>query len=63
MERRELQAKSIHFRRQLMKDRRKAMYQNKYDRIKCIIAHSVFTQQTREIIEGRIKHIERSELA
>ena len=49
MERRKLQANSIHFSKQLMKDRRKAMYQNEYDRIKGIIAHSVLPQQTREI--------------
>ena len=63
MERRELQAKSIHFRRQLMKDRRKAMYQNEYDRIKGIISHTVVPEQTKEIIQKRMKQIEKFELA
>ena len=40
-------------RTKLLKDRRKAMYQNEYDRIKGIIAHRVLPQQTREHIEGR----------
>ena len=62
MERHELKAKSLEFRTKLLKDRRKAMYQNEYDRIKGIIAHTVVPQQTKEIIQKRMKQIEKFEL-
>ena len=63
MERHELKAKSLEFRTKLLKDRRKAMYQNEYDRIKGIIAHTVVPEQTKEIIQKRMKQIEKFELA
>ena len=63
MERHELKAKSINFRTKLLQDRRKSMYQNEYDRIKGIIAHTVVPEQTKEIIQKRMKQIEKFELA
>ena len=63
MERHELKAKSINFRMKLLQDRRKSMYQNEYDRIKGIIAHTVVPEQTKEIIQKRMKQIEKFELA
>ena len=47
----------------LLQDRRKSMYQNEYDRIKGIIAHTVVPEQTKEIIQKRMKQIEKFELA
>ena len=47
----------------LMNDRRKAMYQNEYDRIKGIIAHTVVPEQTKQVIQKRMKQIEKFELA
>ena len=63
MERHEMRAKSINFRMKLLQDRRKSMYQNEYDRIKGIIAHTVVPEQTKEIIQKRMKQIEKFELA
>ena len=63
MERHELKAKSINFRMKLLQDRRKSMYQNEYDRIKGIIGHTVVPEQTKEIIQKRMKQIEKFELA
>ena len=63
MERHELKAKSINFRMKLLQDRRKSMYQNEYDRIKGIIAHTVIPQQTRDTIKKRMEQIEKFELA
>ena len=63
MERHELRAKSINFRMKLLKDRRKSMYQNEYDRIKGIIGHSILPQGTKENIERRMKEIEKFQLA
>ena len=63
MERHELKAKSINFRMKLLQDRRKSMYQNEYDRIKGIIAHTVVPEQTKEVIQKRMKQIEKFELA
>ena len=63
MERHELKAKSLEFRTKLLKDRRKAMYQNEYDKIKRILTHTVVPQQTKEIIQKRMKQIKKFELA
>ena len=63
MERHELKAKNINFRMKLLQDRRKSMYQNEYDRIKGILAHTVVPEQTKEIIQKRMKQIEKFELA
>ena len=63
MERHELKAKSINFRMKLLQDRRKSMYQNEYDRIKGIIAHTVVPEQTKEVIQKRMKQLEKFELA
>ena len=63
MERHELKAKSINFRTKLLQDRRKSMYQNEYDRIKGILAHTVVPEQTKDVIQRRMKQIEKFELA
>ena len=63
LERHELKAKNINVRMKLLQDRRKSMYQNEYDRIKGIIAHTVVPEQTKEIIQKRMKQIEKFELA
>ena len=63
MERHEMRAKSINFRMKLLQDRRKSMYQNEYDRIKGIIAHSILPQGTKENIERRMKELEKFQLA
>ena len=63
MERRALRAKNIDFRMKLLQDRRKSMYQNEYDRIKCILAHTVVPEQTKDVIQRRMKQIEKFELA
>ena len=63
MERHELKAKSINFRMKLLQDRRKSMYQNEYDRIKGILAHTVVPQQTRDTIKKKMEQIEKFELA
>ena len=63
MERHELKAKNINFRMKLLQDRRKSMYQNEYDRIKGIIAHTVVPEQTRDTIKKRMEQIEKFELA
>ena len=63
MERHELKAKNINFRMKLLQDRRKSMYQNEYDRIKGIIAHTVVPEQTKEVIQKRMKQLEKFELA
>ena len=63
MERHELKAKNINFRMKLLQDRRKSMYQNEYDRIKGILAHTVLPQQTRDTIKKRMEQIEKFELA
>ena len=51
LEAHELKAKSINFRRKLLQDRKKAGYQNEYDRLRGTIAHTVVTNHTKAIIE------------
>ena len=63
MDRQETTQKSILFRNQLLKDRRKSMYQNEYDRIRSVIAHTVVPQQTKDLFENRLKEIEKFQLA
>ena len=63
MERHELKAKNINFRMKLLQDRRKSMYQNEYDRTKRIIAHTVVPEQTKQVIQKRMKQLEKFELA
>ena len=63
MERHDTRQTSVLFRNQLLKDRRKAMYQNEYDRIRGVIAHTVVPQQTKDVLENRLKEIERFQLA
>ena len=62
MERHETRQKSILFRNQLLKDRRTSMYQNEYDRIR-VIANTVVPQQTNDVLENRLKDIEKFQLA
>ena len=63
MDGQETRQKSILFRNQLLKDRRKSKYQNEYDRIRCVIAHTVVPQQTKDVFENRLKEIEKFQLA
>ena len=63
VERHELRAKNIHFRRKLLKDRKKENYRNEYDRLRGIIAHSILPQGTKENIERRMKELEKFQLA
>ena len=63
IERHEMRAKRFECRTKLLNDRRKSMYQNEYDRIKHIIAHTVVPEQTNETIQRRMKHIEKFESA
>ena len=53
LEAHELKAKSIHFRNKLLRDRKRASYQNEYDRLRSTIEHTVVSQHTREVIEKR----------
>jgi len=53
LESHELKAKSIHFRTKLLQDRRKASYQNEYDRLRGAVSHTVVSEQTKAIIEKR----------
>ena len=53
LEAHELKAKSIHFRNKLLRDRKRASYQNEYDRLRGAIENTVVTSHTREIIEKR----------
>ena len=53
LEAHELKAKSIHFRTKLLQDRRKASYQNEYDRLRGAAAHTVVSEQTKAVIENR----------
>ena len=63
MERHETRQKSNLFRNQLLRDRRKSMYQNEYDRIRGVIAHTVVPQQTTGVLENRLKEIKKFQLA
>ena len=51
--------KSIMFRNNLLKNRQKTNYQNEYDRLRGIIAHTVVPMETKERIEERLKDIEK----
>ena len=53
LEAHELKAKSIHFRTKLLQDRRKASYQNEYDRLRGAVSHTTVSEQTKAIIEKR----------
>ena len=53
LEAHELKAKSIHFRNKLLRDRKRASYQNEYDRLRGTIENTLVTSHTREIIEKR----------
>ena len=53
LEAHELKSKNIHFRNKLLRDRKRASYQNEYDRLRGAIAHTVVSQHTREVIEKR----------
>ena len=62
MERHDMRAKSLECRSQLLKDRRKSMYQNEYERIEGILAHTV-VPETKKTIQIIMRHIEKFELA
>ena len=53
LEAHELKAKNIHFINKLLRDRKRASYQNEYDRLRGAIENTVVSQHTREIIEKR----------
>ena len=53
LEAHELKDKNINFRNKLMRDRKRASYQNEYDRLRGAIENTVVTSHTREIIEKR----------
>ena len=53
LEAHELKAKNVHFRTKLLQDRRKASYQNEYDRLRGVIAHTTVSEQTKAVIEKR----------
>ena len=53
LEAHELKAKNIHFRTKLLQDRRKASYQNEYDRLRGAVSHTTVSEQTKAIIEKR----------
>jgi hypothetical protein len=55
--------KSIAFRNNILKNREKANYQNEYDRLRGIIAHTVVPMETKERIEQRLKDIEKFTIA
>ena len=50
LESHELKAKSIHFRNKLLRDRKRASYQNEYNRLRGAIAHTVVSEQTKAVI-------------
>ena len=54
----ELKAKSIQFRTKLLQDRKKAGYQNEYDRMRGAIAHTVVPAQTVRNIRNRMRELE-----
>jgi hypothetical protein len=59
----ETRAKSILFRNKLIKDRDKTMYQNEYDRLRGVLAHSVISEQTKKRLQDRVEQIEQFKLA
>ena len=58
LEAHELKAKSINFRRKLLQDRKKAGYQNEYDRLRGAIGHTVVSAQTVRNIRNRMRELE-----
>ena len=58
LEAHELKAKNIHFRTKLLQDRRKASYQNEYDRLRGAVAHTVVSDHTVLNIRNRMKVLE-----
>tara|TARA_B100001094_G_C17840307_1_gene627615 strand:+ start:395 stop:724 length:330 start_codon:yes stop_codon:yes gene_type:complete len=55
--------KSIAFRNNILKNREKSNYQNEYDRLRGIIAHTVVPVETKDRIEQRLKYIEDFKIA
>ena len=58
LEAHELKVKSNHFRRKLLQDRKKAGYQNEYDRLRGAIAHAVVPAQTVRNIRNRMRELQ-----
>ena len=58
LEAHELKAKSIHFRTKLLQDRRKASYQNEYDRLRGAVSHTTVPAQTIRNIRNRMRVLE-----
>ena len=58
MEMHETKQKSILFRKQILDDRVRANYQNEYERLRGVIAHTVVPEQTRQRLINRIGQLQ-----
>ena len=58
MEMHEMRQKSILFRKNVLEQRAKANYQNEYERLRGVIAHTVVPEQTRQRLTARIGQLE-----
>ena len=58
MEMHETKQKSILFRKQVLDDRVRANYQNEYERLRGVIAHTVVPEQTRQRLISRIGQLQ-----
>ena len=58
MEMHEMRQKSILFRKNVLDQRAKANYQNEYERLRGVIAHTVVPEQTRQRLIARLGRLE-----
>ena len=58
MEMHETKQKSILFRKQILDDRVRANYQNEYERLRGVIAHTVVPERTRQRLINRIGQLQ-----
>ena len=58
MEMHETKQKSILFRKQVLDDRVRANYQNEYERLRGVIAHTVVPEQTRQRLIARVGQLQ-----
>ena len=58
MEMHETKQKSILFRKQILDDRVRANYQNEYERLRGVIAHTVVPEQTRQRLINRVGQLQ-----
>jgi hypothetical protein len=54
----DVKVKSVTFRNKILKGIARTNYQNEYDRLRGILAHTVIPQQTKDNINARIKQLE-----